>query len=296
MTQRAHIRTPVLDIAYETSGPPAAPAAVLLHGFPYDPRSFDEVVSILNAAGLRTVVPYVRGYGGTRFLADHTVRSGQQAAFAHDTLDLLDALDLEHAILAGFDWGARAACIVSALWPARVRALVTCCGYLIQDIANAGKPADPEQERRFWYQYYFNTERGRAGLAANRAAFCRLLWQLWSPTWAFDKATYARSAASFDNPDFVDVAVHSYRHRLGAAPDDPRYAQTESRLAGLPKISVPTITLHGAVDGVIPARTSEGHARHFTQRYERRVLDNIGHNVPQEAPRAFAQAILDLSK
>ena len=161
---------------------------------------------------------------------------------------------------------------------------------------NAGKPADPEQERRFWYQYYFNTERDRAGLVANRAALCRLLWQLWSPTWAFDKATYARSAASFDNPDFVDVAVHSYRHRLGAARDDPRYAQTESLLAGLPKISVPTITLHGAVDGVIPARTSEGHARHFTQRYERRVLDNIGHNVPQEAPLAFAQAILDLSK
>jgi len=296
MAQLQHIQTPVLRIACETSGPPAAPAAVLLHGFPYDPRSFDDVVSILNAAGLRTVVPYVRGYGDTGFLVHDAVRSGQQAAFAHDTLDLLDALELEDAILAGFDWGARAACIAAALWPGRVRALVTCCGYLIQDIANAGKPADPEQERRFWYQYYFNTERGRAGLATNRVPLCRLLWRLWSPTWVVDEATYARSAVSFDNPDFVDVAVHSYRHRLGAAPDDPRYVETESRLAALPKINVPAIALHGAVDGVIPAPTSQGHARHFTQRYERRVLDNIGHNVPQEAPRAFAQAILDLSQ
>jgi pimeloyl-ACP methyl ester carboxylesterase len=289
------VRTPVLEIAYETGGPSHGAAVVLLHGFPYDPRSFDDVGQILNAAGMRTIVPYVRGYGGTGFLDPATVRSGQQAAFAHDTLDLLDALNVENAVLAGFDWGARAACIVSALWPRRVRGLVTCCGYLIQDIAQSGKPADPEQERRFWYQYYFNTERGRAGLAANRATLCRLLWQLWSPIWVFDDATYARSAASFDNPDFVDVAVHSYRHRLGAAPGDPLYAASEAQLATLPKIDVPTIVLHGAVDGVTPARTSESHQRHFTGRYERRVLDNVGHNVPQEAPRAFAQAILDHS-
>ena len=178
MAQLGHVRTSVLEIAYETSGPPDGPAVVLLHGFPYDPRSFDDVVTILSAAGMRTVVPYVRGYGSTRFLEPATLRSGQQAAFAHDTLDLLDAINLQNAVLAGFDWGARAACIVCALWPKRVRGLVSCCGYLIQDIASAGKPADPEQERRFWYQYYFNTERGRAGLAANRVALCRLLWQL----------------------------------------------------------------------------------------------------------------------
>ena len=284
----------MLDLAYEASGPSTAPAVVLLHGFPYDPRAFDDVVPLLNAAGLRTIAPYVRGYGGTRLLASDNPRSGQQAALAHDVVDLLDALHLENAVLAGFDWGARSACIVAALLSQRVRALVPCCGYTIQNIAESGRPVDPEQERRFWYQYYFNTERGRAGLAANRTALCRLLWTLWSPTWAFDEATYARTAQSFDNPDFVDVAVHSYRHRLAAAAGDPRYAETEARLASLPKINVPAVVLHGAVDEVIPAKTSERHAQHFTARYERRVLDDIGHNVPQEAPRAFAQAVLDL--
>jgi pimeloyl-ACP methyl ester carboxylesterase len=290
-----HVVTPVLDIAYEASGPDHATAVILLHGFPYDPRSFDDVVPILNGAGLRTIVPYVRGYGPTRFRAPDTMRSGQQAALAHDVLDLLDALRLERAILAGFDWGARSASILAALWPARVQALVTCCGYIIQDIAQAGNPVDPEQERRLWYQYYFNTERGRAGLDVNRVPLCRLLWSLWSPTWPFDPAVYARTARSFDNADFVEVALHSYRHRYGVVAGDPRYADTEARLAALPKIAVPSITLHGAVDGVTPAGTSEGHGAHFTGRYERRVLDNVGHNVPQEAPRAFAQAVLDVS-
>ena len=222
------------------------------------------------------------------------MRSGQQAALAHDVLDLLDALGIDQAILAGFDWGARSACILGALWPARVRALVSCCGYIIQDIARAGTPVDPEQERRLWYQYYFNTERGRAGLAVNRVQLCRLLWTLWSPTWPFDEAVYARTARSFDNPDFVDVAVHSYRHRYGAVAGDLRYQDTEARLATLPKIMVPAITLHGAVDGVTPAASSELHSAHFTGRYERRVLQNIGHDVPREAPAAFAQAVLDV--
>jgi pimeloyl-ACP methyl ester carboxylesterase len=296
VAELAQVRTFVLDIAYEASGPEDGAPVILLHGFPYDPRSFDQVVPILNGAGLRTIVPYVRGYGRTRFLSLETIRSGQQAALAHDVLDLLDALGLDQAILAGFDWGARSACIVAALWPARVRALVSCCGYLIQDIAHAGNPVDPEQERRLWYQYYFNTERGRAGLAINRVPLCRLLWTLWSPTFAFDEAAYARTAHSFDNPDFVDVAVHSYRHRYGVVAGDPRYAETEARLAVLPKIAVPSIALHGAVDGVTPAATSERHVMHFSGRYERRVLDNIGHDVPREAPAAFAQAVLDVSR
>ncbi len=295
MAELARIRTPVLDIAYEASGPEHASTVILLHGFPYDPRSFDEVVPILNEAGLRTIVPYVRGYGPTRFLSAQTMRSGQQAALAHDVLDLLDALRLEQAILAGFDWGARSACILAALWPVRVRALVTCCGYIIQDIAKAGHPFDPEQERRLWYQYYFNTERGRAGLAVNRVPLCRLLWTLWSPTWPCDEQAYSRTARSFDNPDFVEVAVHSYRHRYGVVAGDPRYAEPEGRLATLPKITVPAITLHGAVDGVTPAATSEDHGAHFIGHYERRVLDNIGHDVPREAPAAFAQAVLDVS-
>jgi pimeloyl-ACP methyl ester carboxylesterase len=295
VAELARIRTSVLDVAYETSGPEHATPVILLHGFPYDPRSFDQVVPILNGAGLRTIVPYLRGYGPTRFLSAETMRSGQQAALAHDVLDLLDALGLDQAILAGFDWGARSACILGALWPARVRGVVTCCGYIIQDIARAGTPVDPEQERRLWYTYYFNTERGRAGLAANRVLLCQLLWTLWSPTWPFDEEAYARTARSLDNPDFVDVAVHSYRHRYGVVAGDPRYANTEALLATLPKIAVPSIALHGAVDGVTPAATSEHHGTHFTGRYERRVLDNIGHDVPREAPTGFAQAVLDVS-
>lgn len=267
---------------------------LLLHGFPYDPRCFDEVIPILTARGFRTIVPWLRGYGGTRFLSETAMRSGQQAAMAHDVLELMDALDLRQALLAGFDWGGRAACIVSALWPQRVRGLVTCCGYQIQDIAGATQPADPEQERRFWYQYYFHTERGRAGLAANGIGLCRFLWRLWSPTWAFDDDTFLRSAASFENPDFVDVVIYSYRHRLGNAPGDPHYETTEARLAELPTIGVATIALHGAVDGVMPAPLSEAHDRHFTGRYERRLINDVGHNVPQEAPEAFAQAIMDL--
>jgi len=289
------VRTPTLDIAYEEHGPTDGAPVILLHGFPYDPRCFDEVVRLLTAKGLRTVVPYVRGYGPTRFLSAATPRSGQQAAIAQDVLDLMDALRLPRAILAGFDWGSRAGCIVAALYPDRVRALLTCSAYQIQDIARSIEPADPEQERRYWYQYYFNTERGRAGLAANRRELCKLRWKLWSPTWNFDDATFERTAASFDNPDFVEVCMSSYRHRYGNSPGDPRYAAIEARLGVMPAIGVPTIALHGSVDGVHPVKDSESHGRYFTGPYERRVLEGIGHNPAQEAPAAFARAVLDLA-
>jgi pimeloyl-ACP methyl ester carboxylesterase len=296
LAQLARIRTPVLDVAYEKSGPADGLPVLLLHGFPYDPRSFDAVVTIVNAAGFRTIVPYLRGYGGTRFLSAETLRSGEQAALGQDLRELLDALGIGKAVLGGYDWGGRAACVVSALWPERVVGLVSCGGYNIQDIPNSHKPADPEQEARLWYQYYFHTERGRNGLTQKRREISRLLWKMWSPSWAFDDATFDRSAASFDNEDFVDVVIHSYRHRTGFVAGDPRYAPVEARLAAQPDIDVPTIALHGAVDGVLPARTSESHARHFTAPYQRRVLENVGHNPPQEAPQAFADAILQLCR
>lgn len=292
MTQR--VITSELDIACEISGPPDAPPVVLLHGFPYDQHCYDEVVPLLNTAGLRTVVPCLRGHGGTRFLSPDTPRAGQQAAIGHDLLELLDALAIPRAIVAGFDWGGRAACVAAALWPERVAGLVTCCGYQIQDIASSTAPADPEQELRFWYQYYFHTERGRNALTTRRAELCRLLWKLWSPTWHFDEATWQRSAPSLDNPDFVDVVVHSYRHRMGNAAGEARYASTEARLAKLPKITVPTVTIHGDADGVNPPHTSQNHARFFTGPYERRVFAGVGHNPPQEAPHLFADAVLAL--
>lgn len=289
-----HARTAVLDIAYEETGPANGAPILLLHGWPYDPRSYDAVVPPLAAASCRVIVPYLRGYGPTRFLSPETLRSGQQAALAHDVLDLMDALKIPRAALAGYDWGGRAACVVAALWPERVRCLVTANGYAIQDIAAAAKPAPPEQEHRLWYQYYFHTERGRAGLAANRRELTRLLWRLWSPNWQFDDATLDRTVASFDNPDFVDVVIHSYRHRYGYAPGDPAYEPTEQRLAARPPIAVPTIALHGEADGVGPPETSAGHARFFTGPYARRIVPVAGHNLPQEAPAAFAEALLEL--
>lgn len=296
MAKLAHVRTPALDIAYEDSGLASALPVVLLHGFPYDVRAFDDVVPLVNAAGYRTIVPYLRGYGPTRFLSPDTPRSGEQAAIGQDLLELLDALKIQRAVLAGFDWGGRAACVVSALWPERVHGLVSCTGYQIQDIANASKPAEPEQELRFWYQYYFHTERGRNGLSEGRAELGKLLWKLWSPAWAFDDATYARTAASFDNPDFVDVVIHSYRHRAGNAAGDPQYEATEAQLAKQPKIGVPSIVIHGNADGVNPVKNSERHQRFFTGAYERRVFENVGHNPPQESPQAFAEAVLALGR
>jgi len=296
LAQQARIRTEVLDVAYELSGPGDALPVLLLHGFPYDPRGFDEVVAIVNAAGFRTIVPYLRGYGGTRFLSGETLRSGEQAALGQDLKELLDALGIRKAVLAGYDWGGRAACVVSALWPERVAGLVSCGGYNIQDIPNSHKPADPEQEARLWYQYYFHTQRGRSGLIKKRRALCRLLWKMWSPTWAFDDAAFERTAASFDNEDFADVVIHSYRHRFGSVAGDARYASIEARLAAQPKIHVPTINLHGADDGVTPHRASEGHGKYFTATYERRMLPGVGHNVPQESPQAFADAVLQLCR
>jgi pimeloyl-ACP methyl ester carboxylesterase len=296
LAQLARIKTPVLDVAYEASGPAGGLPVLLLHGFPYDIRVFDAVVTIVNAVGFRTIVPYLRGYGGTAFLSADTLRSGEQAALGQDLKELLDALGIEKAVLGGYDWGGRAACVVSALWPERVAGLVSCGGYNIQDIPNSHKPADPEQEARLWYQYYFHTERGRNGLMQQRRELSRLLWKMWSPSWAFDDATFDRSAASFDNEDFVDVVIHSYRHRTGFVAGDPRYATIEARLAAQPDIDVPAIALHGAADGVTPVRSSEGHARKFTAQYQRRVLENVGHNPPQEAPQAFADAILQLCR
>ena len=251
-SQLRHIRTARLDVAYEESGPRGGASVVLLHGWPYDPRCYDGVVPLLVAAECRVLVPYLRGFGPTRFLSAETPRSGQQAALGHDLLEMMDVLAVERAILAGYDWGGRAACIVSALWPERVRGLVTVNGYNIQDIAGSEEPQDPAQERRHWYQWYFHTERGRAALELDRRAFCRLLWQLWSPNWNFDEATFSRSATSFDNPDFVDVTIHSYRHRYGNAAGDPALAEIEKRLAAKPKIAVPTVALQGAADGVLP--------------------------------------------
>jgi pimeloyl-ACP methyl ester carboxylesterase len=290
------VRTSTLQIAYEESGQANGLPVFLLHGWPYDPRCFDEVVPPLAAAGCRIVVPYLRGFGATRFLSEQTPRSGQQAALGNDLRELMDALGIECAVLAGYDWGGRAACIVAALWPERVHGLVTVNGYNIQDIAGSVKPVAPAQEHRFWYQYYFHTERGRAGLEQNRRALARYIWQIWSPHWAFDDATFERSAGSFDNPDFVAVTIQSYRHRFGYAPGDPMLEPIEQKLAGRPKIAVPTIALQGEADGVAPAQASDPHAALFTGPYRRHLLPRIGHNPPQEAPRAFADAVLELTR
>jgi len=283
-----------LDVAYLDSGEAARAVVFLLHGFPYDVHAYDEVSPILANAGCRVITPYLRGYGPTRFLSPQTRRSGQQAVLAHDLLALMDALDIERAVLAGYDWGGRAACIVSALWPMRALGLVTGAGYNVHDIPGSTKPASPEDEHRYWYQYYFHGERGRAGLEQNRYALGKLLWRLWSPHWKFDEETYARTAASFDNPDFVDVVIHSYRHRYGLVPGDPAVEATERRLEAQPSIAVPTICMDGGGDGVRAPEGSAGHERHFSARYERRVVPLVGHNIPQEAPREFADAVLDL--
>lgn len=289
-----HTRAGVLDIAWHGCGPDDGPAVFLMHGFPYDIHAYAEVAPLLAAAGCRVVVPYLRGFGPTRFLHEDTPRSGEQAALGADLLALMDALQVPRAVLAGYDWGGRAACVVAALWPGRCAGLVSYNNYNIQDIARAMQPDMPENELRLWYQYYFHSARGRAGLAKDRRAFCRLLWRLWSPTWKFDDATFERSAAAFDNADFVDVVVHSYRHRFALVPGDPAYAEIERRLAAQPAIAVPAITFDGADDGVRDPAPAQAHARFFAGPRSHRIVPGVGHNMPQEAPRVFADAVLEL--
>jgi len=288
------IRTATLDIAYEEHGPRNGDAIILLHGFPYDPRGYDAVAPCLAATGYRVIVPYLRGYGQTRFLDKNRMRSGQQGALAQDLLDLMDGLEVRQAALAGYDWGGRAACIVAALWPERIRCLVTGDGYNIQNIPASVEPASAETEHRFWYQYYFHSPRGERGLSENRNQIARLLWRLWSPTWAFTDADFTDSAASFENPDFVDVVIHSYRHRYGYASGDPAYALIEAELEKQPPITAPTIALEGLDDGVAPAPRDTADDIRFTGYFERRKLPGIGHNIPQEAPAETVRALLDL--
>jgi len=288
------IRTSVLDIAYEESGPADGAPVFLMHGFPDDVRTWDGVAAPLAAKGYRVIVPYLRGYGPTRFNSANTMRSGQQGAIGSDLKELMDALGVERAMLAGYDWGGRAACVVAALWPERVTGLVTIGGYNIQDIAKNNRPDAADQEWRFWYQWYFNTPRGVEGLAANRHDLCLLIWKMWSPNWAFDDATYDATGVAFDNSDFVDIVIHSYRHRYQAAPSDPAYEAIERRLALKPKITVPTVVLHGAADEVDLPQSSEDVSQ-FTAFYRREVVPLAGHFFPREAPEKVVEAVLELS-
>ena len=283
-------RTPTLEIAYEASGPSSGVPIILLHGFPDDAHAYDTVAPPLAAEGRRVLVPYLRGYGPTRFLDPATPRMAQQAAIGQDLLDFMDALGVQSAALAGYDWGGRAACITALLKPARVRALVTIGGYNVQNTLAPSKPASALEERRYWYQWYFNMERGRAGLEQNRHDICRFLWRDWSPTWKFTDAEYDRTAPAFENPDFVPVVIHSYRHRHLNAPSDPRFDAVERQLATRPPITVPTMVLHGGDDAVSMRRSPDELAQ-FPAGTERRVIPGVGHFMPREAPGAVVDAL-----
>jgi pimeloyl-ACP methyl ester carboxylesterase len=286
----------LLSIGYAEAGPVSGPAVILLHGWPYDIHSYAEVAPILEARGFRVIVPHLRGYGSTRFLANETPRNGQQAALATDVVALMDALRIQDAIIAGYDWGARTANIVAALRPERCKAMVSVSGYLIGSPAANRKPLPPAAELAWWYQYYFATERGQAGYQANTRDFARLIWRTASPQWRFDEATFERSAAALDNPDHVAITIHNYRWRLGLAEGEAHYDEMERILATAPAISVPTITLEGDANGA-PHPAPEAYAGKFSGRYEHRTIrGGIGHNLPQEAPQAFAQAIIDVSR
>jgi pimeloyl-ACP methyl ester carboxylesterase len=290
-------QTSALTIAYEETGDAQGFPVLLLHGFPDDARAYDDVVAPLAKRGYRAIVPYLRGYGATRFRDASAPRMAEQAAIGQDVIDLADALKIQRFAVAGYDWGGRAADIAAALYPDRVRAAVLIGGYTIQDVFGTPAPAAPALERALWYQYYFNTERGRVGLERNRKAICRFLWETWSPTWKFTTETYERTAASFDNPDFVNVVIHSYRHRIGNAPGEPRFLEIEKRLAQRPRITAPAITLYGASDGLrTPAAQDPNEGATFTKLVARRVVEGAGHFMPRERPDAVSSALLELLK
>lgn len=290
------ILTPTLSVGFEDHGDPRGFPVILLHGFPDDVRAFDDVVPPLITAGLRALVPYLRGYGPTRFLEPSGPRMAEQAAIGQDVIDFADALKLPRFALAGYDWGGRAAAIAAALHPDRVRATVLIGGYTIQDTIRPSQPGPPAAEHRAWYQWYFNTERGRTALQSNRRDICRYLWQQWSPSWRFTEQSFNRTAASFDNPDFVDVVTHSYRHRIGNAPGEPRFAEAETRLASRPRIDAPSITLYGAEDGIARPSTVSPPAERaaFARLIARRVVPGVGHFMPRERPDEVSSALLEL--
>lgn len=289
-----HIDAGVLNVGYADLGPANGRPTILLHGWPYDIHSLEESAFLLADAGRRVIVPYLRGYGETRFLSDAAFRNGQQSALAQDVIALMDALRIQRAVIAGFDWGARTAVAVAALWPQRCEAIVSVSGYIIANLEANQRPLPPQAELGWWYQYYFATERGRLGYAQNRRDFARLIWRIASPLWRFDDATFDRSAAAFDNPDHVDIVIHNYRWRLSLAAGEPLYDELERRLQQRPVITVPTITIGSDFDGV--AADGAAYRNMFSGRYGHRVLPGIGHNVPQEAPRAFADAVLQVSE
>jgi pimeloyl-ACP methyl ester carboxylesterase len=290
------VKTDLLEIGYAEAGPKKGPPVILLHGWPYDIYAFVDVAPLLAQNGYRVIMPYLRGYGTTRFLSPDTLRNGQPAALAEDVVQLMDALGIRKAVVAGFDWGARSADIVAALWPERVKALVAVSGYLIGSQQAGQVPLSPEAELQWWYQFYFATERGRQGYDKNRHDFAKLIWKLASPKWAFDDATFDRSAAAFENADDVDIVVHNYRWRLGLAQGEAKYDALEARLAQFPAITVPTITMEGDANGA-PHPKPESYAKRFTGKYEHRLITGgIGHNLPQEDPGAFAQAVIDADR
>ena len=285
----------LLNVGYAEAGPTNGPVVILLHGWPYDIHSFVDVAPLLASAGYRVIVPHLRGHGTTRFLSKETFRNGQQAVVALDIIALMDALKIKTAVLAGYDWGARTANIIAALWPERCKAMVSVNGYLINNRERNKLPLPPKLEHGWWYQFYFATERGRAGYEQYRREFANLIWKTVSPKWDFDEATFNRSAASFDNPDYVSIVIHNYRWRLSVAEGEPKYDELEKRLAAAPVIGVPTITLDGDSDGVAPATDGTSYAKMFSGKRTHRIVKGVGHNLPQEAPQAFADAVIEVA-